>query len=325
MRKAALLILLLVCALSLTLSACTSDKEGYIFGTYYSLEIENGNAFKYSAYKKTIVNDWEELENLGSTQIVSSDVARINAAEEGISVTVTQFTINCINLAKKYNSLFSSFNPAVYPLVELWQFSPDRFVGAAERIPSTEEILAALEYCSLDCFTVDETALTVTKTDSRAKLDFGSFLKGVAADAAAETLSDTEYVVNVGGTVISNKEITVAVANPRGGDYRAKVTFSGKAVATSGDYERYYVVDGVRYHHIIGTDGYPAWVGETYPITSVTVVGDNATVCDILSTAVFVEGADADATLKLLGYSALILTDISARVIGADNAEWNVL
>ncbi len=142
------------------------------------------------------------------------------------------------------------------------------------------------------------------------KLDLGGIAKGYTADKAADYLINEEDVtgamVSLGGNIMfvgskpEGKPWKVGIQNPVGevGDYVAVISVdpltSGDdilpmSVVTAGTYERYFEVDGKRYHHIIDpSTGYPADTG----ILSLTIVSSNSTEADALSTALFVKGYD---------------------------------
>ena len=124
-------------------------------------------------------------------------------------------------------------------------------------------------------------------------------------------------MLDIGRTYRVKDDISLFVANPREGDFVAKATLSNQSVATSGDYERYYIYNSKRYHHIIDRSGYPSGINENDPIISSTIVGDSATICDALSTATMILGyEESKPILEELGYSALLLTEKGYYTIG---------
>ena len=189
------------------------------------------------------------------------------------------------------------YDPSVYPLVELWGFAAGEFLPGTPPeggIPSQDEIDAALALVGFDrAFSLDPNALTVTKLIEGAKLDLGGIAKGYAAQLALMVRFD---ICNVGGNISVGKEkAVIGVPAPRETETgSASWLFSfnadyGACISTSGDYERYYIVDGVRYHHIIDTHtGYPASSGTA----SVTVVSKDGAFADAFATAAIVGGAD---------------------------------
>jgi thiamine biosynthesis lipoprotein len=141
-----------------------------------------------------------------------------------------------------------------------------------------------------------------------ATLDLGSVGKGIGCDVISGFLKNqpevSAMIVNLGGSSVmtygqkpDGSDWKVAVTDPRNteGDYLGIVTLVGEEyLSTSGDYEKYFIQDGIRYHHILDpSDGYPADNG----ITAVTVVGSNGLDADGLSTACFVLGVEEGAKL----------------------------
>lgn len=295
------------------LSGCTAQKENVFFNTDFSLEIKGSGALSRS---KKIESMLEELENTLSASIAASDISRINDAEVGVPVSVGKDFVYLYTASMILHESFPSYNPFIFPMVELWNFDPEGFTLSPSGIPSSQEIQDLLGLCNKDSFSFNEQASTITKLRTGAKLDFGAIAKGYAADKAAEIADNTKYVVNIGGTIRTNKKIEVAIVSPRNNGYAASFVLDNGAVATSGDYERFYLYQDTRYHHIIGADGYPAGIGETETVVSATVVGPEAAMCDALSTLVFIEGETTKDFIEALGYSALILTETTYKTIG---------
>lgn len=311
---------LITAAFALPLYACTAKEDGFVFGTFYSLDLKGKGAEKA---KKDIRRMLTAMENTLSVSVPASDLAKINAANAGEEIAVSADTVQLFELSKFFYQKTTSFNPAIFPLVELWRFSPDTFTGIASSIPSESEIAALLPLCGFDTFLIDTQTAAVKKNLSQAKLDFGAIAKGYAADMAFHVAKDTDCFVNIGGTLRTNRRITVAVASPRGEGYYAKFTLDNMSCATSGDYERYYIYEGKRYHHIIGKNGYPAGITDENPIVGVTVVGELAAYCDALSTIVMIEGEAAAPLLLELGYSALVITKTGYYILG--DADFEIL
>ena len=125
-------------------------------------------------------------------------------------------------------------------------------------------------------------------------------------------------VVDVGATFRLGESVKMYIQNPRGSDYVAEATLSDIAVSTSGDYQRFYTVNGKRIHHIIARDGYPSGFFSDTPVISVTVTGASAAVCDALSTAFMVTGYTPEAVsiAAEYGVSALMFTEAGYYEIG---------
>lgn len=322
MRKTiAAVILVAITALSLfTLTSCKGNAEGFVFGTYYS--------YDYEGYlSRSELNEIEavalDIDAALSVSCENSLVYALNASGAGGKITLNAYAEEVYLLsAEIYSACDGAFNPASFPLTELWKFSPDTFIGAAESVPSEEEIAAALAVSDFSYFTYNAVDHTLTKSVGEAKIDFGAVAKGYAADKVFEAFiagDAKNVVVDIGGTIRSSDEIELYVADPRDGGYAARVMLDGKAVSTSGDYQRCYFVDGVRYHHITDKTGHPAGLGDPGAPISVTVIGESAAICDALSTAVMVLGyEDSVPLLTDYGCSALIVTETGYYTIGEE-------
>ncbi|MBN2355605.1 FAD:protein FMN transferase [candidate division KSB1 bacterium] len=204
-----------------------------------------------------------------------------------------------------------AFNPAIGVLTELWGFGKN----AVMRVPNHDDIAAALHH--VDASLVDLQNNTVAWSDSCMRLDLGGIAKGYAVDAAIQTLQQYgigDAQVDAGGdlralsTSLTTGRRRVYIRHPLQSDvFFGSFAMDSGAVATSGDYERYFMENGVRYHHILnGKTGYPA-----RQCHSVTIVGNRAAECDALATAVFVLGPEPGMQLieKLDGIEGLIIFD----------------
>ncbi len=313
MKKNFILVLLLVC-LIMPLFGCTAKIENYAFGTYYSVELKGCSTT--TKYVEEIVN---EIELCLSTNIDNSDIVKINNASANEEIRVSNYTIELLKIAKQlYSDTHGAFNPAIFPLVELWNFSPANYIGVANSIPSNEDISRLLPYCDFNLFDLDEENKTITKRATEAKIDFGGIAKGYCADIIYTNVKEaTSAIIDVGATYRIIGAITLYVADPRKDGFVANATISNCSISTSGDYERCYFVDGVRYHHILNQNGYPTGIGDENAIISATVIGEDATICDALSTTSMVLGYSACKTIiENYGYSALLLTENGYYTIG---------
>lgn len=185
-----------------------------------------------------------------------------------------------------------AFDPTVYPLVCLWGFPSGEY-----HIPTEAELTGALAHTGAQHLQLDGAAAAL---DAGCSVDLGGIAKGYAAEQCAHQLEDAgaqAAMLSLGGnvqTVGSKPDGTawqVGIADPKDPSSAiAVVRFTGsKALVTSGDYQRYFEQDGVRYHHILDPQtGRPVQNG----LRSVTILADSGTLADGLSTALFVMGLE---------------------------------
>ena len=200
-----------------------------------------------------------------------------------------------------------AFDITVYPLVDLWGF----FRGAPA-VPAQADIAACLKRVGWRRLQIANGVLTKSKSD--VEIDLGGIAKGYAVGEAVKVLKGagvTSALVDAGGDIFAIGELRgkpwrVGIRNPRGEGVIGVLDVSDLTVATSGDYERFFEKDGVRYHHILNpASGYPA-----SELMSVTVICDDAARGDGLSTALFVLGVKKGMELveRLDGVEAIMVT-----------------
>ena len=171
-----------------------------------------------------------------------------------------------------------------------WEVAEDDNVYV---LPNEDTLAECAVHSDIDDLVIDRENSTVFLNDPDMQLNVGAIGKGYAAQKGCEylrALGVTSAALNMGGSVCTigtkkenGENWQVGIADPDGNGYIKAVSVSDKCVVTSGDYERYYEVEGERYCHLIDPDtNYPA---RTF--RSATVVGDDAGLCDALSTALF--------------------------------------
>ena len=328
MKRIAFLSLILILILVL-LVGCSSASDFYVFGTTLQVKTENDISKKVA---KGIYEKLDGYESIISPVVANSDLERLNKAEKDVAVSVSDITLELYKISlEMYNLSSHAFNPAIYPVVKLWGFDANTFVvaGQSKQPPQQADIDSLLYLADLEnMFVVDYTNKTITKKDSNAMLDFGAVAKGYSLGQLADIVGDKKSIVDLGGNIIGfNKDYTVGIRSPRnsGSSVFGKFSLhSGESIATSGDYQRYYEFDGVRYHHIIDpSTGKPAEKG----IISVSIIAgsingvenaNSAAYVDAISTSVFVLGKEKGIELiNTLGVKAVIIySDLSYDVCG---------
>lgn len=218
-----------------------------------------------------------------------TNLADINAAD-GAAVRVPGEIIDLLVFAKTmYDQTDGACNVAAGAVLALWHTARE-----TETPPDATALQAAAQHCGIEEVVVDTDAGTVTLTDPALRLDVGSIGKGYAVEMAAQAAEArglTNALLNAGGnlraigTHADGSAWTAAVDNPYGdGDYLARLQLApGQSLVISGDYQRYFTADGVRYHHLIDlTTLQPARY-----VHSVAVLCSSSAMADALSTALF--------------------------------------
>lgn len=187
------------------------------------------------------------------------------------------------------------FNPAIGELVRLWGFHEE--ARAEVPPPDTGSIAALLPAPRLDALHLHDDGLWRSE-DERLWLDMGAFAKGLAVDRAVSFLRERgvrNAIVNAGGDLKAigrhgDRAWRVGVRNPRASGILAAIEMNDQeSVFTSGDYERQFEWQGMRYHHILD----PATGQPARGIVSVTVIHRDAALADAAATALFVAGPGA--------------------------------
>ena len=207
-------------------------------------------------------------------------------------VKVSQEIIDLLKFSKElYTLTDGEINIAMGSVLSIWH--DYRTKGVA--VPPMEILQEANKHTNIENLIIDEDASTVYLADEKMSLDVGSIGKGYAVQMTAEYARELGYdnlIINVGGNVISignradEKDWTFGITNP---DLEAQekviatVSFSDKSLVTSGDYQRFYTVDGVKYCHIIDPD---TLMPAEY-FTSVSIITPHSGMADALSTALF--------------------------------------
>ncbi len=189
------------------------------------------------------------------------------------------------------------------------------------KLPDRGALEAAAAHTGFGFLEIDPEKRTVRLTDPDASLDVGALAKGYAAQRVSELLPEG-YLLSVGGNVIATgpkpdgTAWTVGVQDPDadGEAYLQKLSLESGSVVTSGDYQRYYVVDGVRYAHII--DPETLFPGTAW--RSVTVVARDSGIADALSTALFLtDREEGQRLLDRFGAEAMWIDGDGKKIMSA--------
>ena len=210
-------------------------------------------------------------------------------------------------------------NAAMGSVLAHWHDAREQALEDPDRaaLPDRSALEEAALHTDLSALELDLEAGTAFLTDPHMALDVGALAKGYAVEQVAAAAPD-HFLISVGGNVCATgpkpdgTPWTVAVENPDGGDFLKLLYAEDRSVVTSGDYQRYFELDGVCYHHIIDPDTLePAayW-------RSVTVVAESSAAADCLSTALFtLPQAEGQQLLDQWGAEALWIGRDGAQVM----------
>lgn len=206
-------------------------------------------------------------------------------------VAVDRQILELLKDCKKYYALTGGkVNAAMGSVLALWHDARTAGIDFPDSaaLPRRDALEEAALHCSPDDIILDEAAGTVYLRDPEMRLDVGAIAKGWSVQRVAEA-APAGLLISVGGNVCATgpkpggNPWVVGVQRPDGEDYVHTLNIPRGSVVTSGDYQRYYVVEGIRYHHIID----PETLEPERLWRSVTVVSDDSGLGDCLSTALF--------------------------------------
>lgn len=230
------------------------------------------------------------IEGLLSKYKEDSEVSRLNKAGE---LSVSPETRYIIEKAKEFwLTSGGAFDISVGPLLDLWGFTSKNY-----HMPEKEGLEKILSKVGSDKIVFQDANNVVKFKIPGMKIDLGAIAKGYAVDCAVRKLKErgiNSCLINAGGDIYClggrfNKPWNIAIQNPRRDGIVGYFQLKDAAVATSGDYEQYFINKQNRYGHIFDPKtGYPSKSG----VISVTVVAPDCLTADALATAVFVLGKE---------------------------------
>ncbi|TCL44666.1 FAD:protein FMN transferase [Harryflintia acetispora] len=266
----------------------------FLMDTFVSIKFYGDRAQEAAEALVTHLQQYEENISLYREQ---SPIARLNAAAGKEPVEMDEETFGLLQRAKEYSLLSQhTFDITVAPLSLLWGVTSQH-----PRVPGREEIESALPLIDAGDLVLDGQAKTAMLRREGQAVDLGGIAKGAACELVFSVMD--EYGIengyaSLGGNMAvrgrypdSGKDFLFGIRDPRGegSEYIATLPLRGLTMATTGDYERYFERDGVRYHHVLDPrTGYPARGG----LISVSVVSEDGALADFLSTALFVAGKE---------------------------------
>ena len=291
-------LIVLLCSLSL-LTSCKKKQyifnEGYVFGTVYHITYLSSKDLK-----PEIEAELQKFDNALSMFNPNSTLSRINkSGTEKIDLNQEPWTLKVIKESIRISKLtHGAFDITVAPLVNAWGFG-FKDLGNVNQ----HKIDSLKQFVGYKLLHLDKGVLT--KADPRIQLDASAVAKGYACDVIAAFFRKNgidDFLVEIGG------EMTIRGKNPKGSDWRIgvnkpvddststnmewdlKLTLTDKAIATSGNYRKFYEKNGKKYAHTIDpATGYPV----QHSLLSATVIANDCLTADALATSFMVMGVDS--------------------------------
>ncbi len=297
-RSFSKLISLLLCLCLLPgLTACgdsssMQQKQIFAMDTIMTLTAYGKHAEEGLNAAASVINSMEATLD---PELPTSVTYAINHAE-GKNVVVSAQVAKMLSTAKTvYEQSDGALDLSVYPMVKLWGFIDSRYY-----VPTNEELSAAIVRKAFDKMVLTSYPATGSYSvtfPAGTEISFGAIGKGCAAESAISAMRQAGVksgIISLGGNVQTlgvkpdGSNWTVAIQDPNNtSTWVGTVSVGETAVVTSGSYQRYFIYDGNVYHHIINPNtGAPA-VGN---LLSATVICEDGTMADALSTAMFVLG-----------------------------------
>lgn len=287
------------------------QKNTTVMGTALEMTLDAASNEKADKVFSSIEREMRRIEEEMSEWKETSTLSAVNRNAGIKPVKVPRELFNVIDAALKVSRVSDgAFDITWASMRGLWDFRP-----GFERAPAPEEVNSRLGLVDYRDAVMDPTGSTVFLKRKGMAIGLGGIAKGYAVDKAMEVAVKSgirNAIIKAGGDMrvqgIGNSHgWEVGIQDPRErGRLLARLTLSNVSISTSGDYERFFIKDGVLYHHIMDPKtGYPA-----RGTRSVTVIGPDTMTTDALSTAIFVLGPEKGLGLaEKLGQIEAIIVD----------------
>lgn len=267
----------------------TANRDIFAMDTYMSL---TATGEKSEEALDAAVAEIQRLDDLLSVGHSDSEISIVN--ENGSEIISEDTSALIERSLELYESTAGAFDITVYPLMEEWGFISQEY-----KVPEENRLNEMLKYVNSSLIEYDKEEMFLSMPEG-VQIDLGGIAKGYTSNRVMEIFKEYDIMsgmVSLGGNVEVFGEKNdgslwkIAIQNPdSSSDYIGILQIKDKAVITSGGYERYFEQDGKVWHHILNPKtGYPAESG----LTSVTIVSEDGTMADGLSTSLFVMGKDA--------------------------------
>ncbi len=292
--KKPLSLLIAVLVFTASLSGCSDNPKNFsatkfMLDTAVTVTLYEGGSERILDGCFSVCEKYGEMLGINGE---NGDIAEINRSG-GRPTEVSGDTAELLRAALELSEESGgAFDPTIYPVKLLWDFSAED-----PKLPDPAALAEALRKVGCRNITIDGNTVTAA---NGAGLDLGGIAKGYIADKMKEYLLSEKVgraVIDLGGNIccVGAGKFKIGIKKPyTSNGILATVSVDGGAVVTSGCYERYFTLNGKRYHHILDPKtGYPA----DNDLLGVTVICGDSTLADFLSTAVYVKGYDSGCDL----------------------------
>jgi thiamine biosynthesis lipoprotein len=268
-------------------------KTGSAMGTEVRVSIYTDDDAGAMKAAEAAFAEVQRLEALMTTWSESSEISRVNAQAGIAPVQVSDETLEVVEMSQKASQLSDgAFDISFYALHGLWKFDED----LVKKVPSEAELKKRLPLVDWKSIEVDAAKKTIFLKKKGMRISLGGIAKGYAVDRAVAILKRAGFgdaIVQAGGDLMcagskGGQPWTAGIRDPRGprDDVFAVMKLTDHAFSTAGDYERFFLLNGKRYHHILDPKtGHPATRSR-----SVTIYAPNALLADAIDDAVFILG-----------------------------------
>ena len=303
---------LLLAIFTVLSTACSSPSEvhetRFIMGTLVDFTIAGSEQNQAEESVTAAANEMQRIQDLFTIYgEVANSVKAFNASPPNTLVKLDGEVAALLDMALEIKQQSNdAFDPALGGLNLLWSFSlPDA--------PASPPSAQAIQEAAPPIHCIEKRKAGWIRLDSRCYLDFGALAKGYAIDRGIAVLQENgiqHAIINAGGDIRligrhGEKPWRIGIRHPRNkAEVIATLELEGDvSVVTSGDYERYFIYNGLRYHHILNPEtGWPATASQ-----SATVIAPNATLADAWSTALFIPGKDGMPLMDKMNFAALLI------------------
>lgn len=270
-----------------------SERTLFVLGTIVHLKA-------YGSYANIAIDKaierLNEIDDKLSVFKEYSEITRINKFAYIGPQKVSRDTFLLIKKAVEYSRLtYGAYDPTIFPVVDLWGIGTEN-----EHIPEYEEIKERLKLVNYKDIILNENDNSVMLKQHNQSIDLGGIAKGYAADEVRSIFSKCHIksaMIDLGGNIVvlgkkvNGKPWNIGIQDPLNtrGEFSGIISDIDKSFVTSGNYERYFIKNGKKYHHIINpVTGYPS----DSDLLSITIISKDSIDGDGLSTGIYILGLE---------------------------------